>query len=227
MNRNHWPLWTGLCNDYIKIKIDLYLRGRAREKEEEVPLVSSNLNVPYINYEKSIVVMNAIQDYIGEDKLNRALQQFIQKYAFQEPPYVTADEFLRYLKEATPDELQYIITDMFETITLYENRAIQATHQELENGQYRVKLKFETQKFRADGMGRETSIDMNDYITFGIFGASDEVLYLGKHWIHAGERELSFVVDKAPIKAGIDLSYLLIDKNTDDNIIYVTADKDK
>ncbi len=214
-------------NDYIKVKMDEYLRGRAREKEEEVPLVRSNLNVPYINYEKSMVVMNALQDYIGKDKLNRALQQFIQKYAFQEPPYVTADEFLRYLKEATPDELQYIITDMFETITLYENRAIRATYKELENDQYRVKLKFETQKFRADGMGRETSIDMNDYITFGIFGASNEVLYLGKHWVRAGESELSFVVDKAPIKAGIDPSYLLIDKNTDDNIITIKADNDK
>jgi len=212
---------------YIKIKMDEYLRGRAREKEEEVPLIRSNLNVSYINYEKSMVVMNALQDYIGKDKLNKAIQQFIQKYAFQEPPYVTADEFLRYIKEATPDKLQYIITDMFETITLYENRATQATYQELENGQYRVKLKFEAQKFRADGMGREISIDMNDYITFGIFGASNEVLYLGKHWVPSGESELSFVVDKTPKKAGIDPSYLLIDKNTEDNIITITENKDE
>jgi hypothetical protein len=208
-------------DDYIKLKMDEYLRGRAREREEEVPLIRSNLDVPYINYEKSIVIMNALQDYIGENNLNRALQKFIQKYAFDEPPYVTAKEFLGYIKEATPDDLLYIITDMFETITLYENRALRATYRELENGRYRVDLQFEAQKFRADGIGRETSIDMNDYITFGIFGAENEVLYSNKHWIRSGQGELSFVVDKKPEKASIDPHYFLIDKNTDNNIVSI------
>jgi len=70
---------------------------------------------------------------------------------------------------------------MFDTITLYENRALRATYRELETGQYRVDLEIEAQKFRADGIGRETSIDMNDLITFGIFGARNEVLYSAKH----------------------------------------------
>ncbi len=214
-------------DDYIKIKMDEYLRGRAREREEEVPLIRSNLDVPYVNYEKSIVVMNALQDYIGEDNLNRALQTFIQKYAFQGPPYVTADEFLRYLREATPNDLQYIITDMFETITLYENRALQATYQEMENGKYLVKLKFEAQKFRADGTGRETPIEMNDSILFGIYGPEDEVLYRNKQWVHSGENELTFVVDKSPKKAGIDPHYFLIDKNTDDNFVNVVRSKEE
>jgi hypothetical protein len=208
-------------NDYIKLKMDQYLRGRAREREEEVPLIRSNLEVPYINYEKSIVVMNALQDYIGEDNLNRALQKFIERYANQGPPYVTAREFLEYIREATPDELLYIITDMFETITLYENRALRASYEELGNGRYRVDLKFDAQKIRADGIGRETSVDMNDYIPFGIFGARDEVLYSAKHWIQSGESEMSFVVDKRPEKAGIDPNFLLIDKNTDNNITRV------
>jgi ABC-2 type transport system permease protein len=206
-------------NQYIKLKMDEYLRGRAREREEEVPLIRSNIDVPYINYEKSIVVMNALQEYIGEDSLNRALQKFIQKYAFHGPPYATALEFLECIKEATPENLSYIITDMFETITLYENRALRATCQELEDGRYRVDLQIDAQKFRADGIGRETSVDMNDYIPFGVFGSKNEVLYSAKHWIRSGKNDMSFVVDKKPEKAGIDPSYLLIDKNTDDNII--------
>jgi hypothetical protein len=207
--------------DYIKLKMDQYLRGRAREREEEVPLIRSNLEVPYINYEKSIVVMNALQDYIGEDNLNRAVQKFIRRYAYDEPPYVTAIEFLESIKEATPDALLYIVKDMFETITLYENRALRASYRELGNGRYRVDLKIDAQKIRADGIGRETSVDMNDYIPFGVFGAGNEVLYSAKHWIPSGESEMSFVVDKKPEKAGIDPNYLLIDKNTDNNIIQV------
>lgn len=165
--------------------------------------------------------MNALQDYIGEDNLNRALRKFIQKYAFTGPPYVTAKEFLEYIREVTPDDLLYIVEDMFETITLYENRALHATYQKLENGQYQVDLQIEAQKFRADGIGRETAIDMNDLITFGVFGAANEVLYSAKHWIRSGKGELSFVVDKRPEKAGIDPCYLLIDKNSDNNIVRV------
>jgi aminopeptidase N len=210
-----------MIDDYIKLRMDEYLRGRAREREEEVPLIRSNLDVPYINYEKSIVVMNALQEYIGEDNLNRVLQRFIQRYAYQDPPYVTANEFLEHIKEATPKELLYIVTDMFETITLYENRALRASYEELENGRYRVDLEIEAQKFRADGIGRETTIDMNDYIPFGIFGAENEVLYSAKHWIRSGKKNMSFVVDKKPEKAGIDPNYLLIDKNTDNNNVNV------
>jgi hypothetical protein len=208
-------------DDYIKLKMDEYLRGRAREREEEVPLIRSNLNVPYVNYEKSIVVMNALQDYIGEDNLNRALRDFIQEYAFRGPPYVTAKEFLEFIKEATPDELLYIVSDMFETITLYENRALRATYEKLENGQYRVDLQIDAQKIRADGIGRESSIDMNDYISFSVFGEENEVLYSAKHWIQSGINDMSFTVEKKPEKAGIDPNYLLIDKNTDNNIIRV------
>ena len=210
-----------LIDEYIKLKMDEYLRGRAREREEEVPLIRSNIEVPYINYEKSIVVMNALQEYIGEDNLNRAIQRFIQRYAYQAPPYVTAKEFLEYIKEATPNDLLYIIKDMFETITLYENRALQATYKQLENGRYRVDLQVEAQKFRADGIGHETPVDMNDYIPFGIFGAENKVLYSAKHWIRSGKNDLSFIVDRKPERAGIDPHYLLIDKNTDNNIVSV------
>ncbi len=218
IKKEYTPL---MIDDYIKLKMDEYLRGRAREREEEVPLIRSNLDVPYINYEKSIVVMNALQEYIGEDNLNGALQRFIQRYAYQAPPYATAKEFLEHIKEATPEELSYIVTDMFETITLYENRALRASFEELKNGRYRVDLEIEAQKFRADGIGRETAIDMNDYIPFGVFGAENEILYSAKHWIRSGKRNMIFVVDRKPVKAGIDPHYLLIDKNADNNIVSV------
>jgi hypothetical protein len=62
---------------------------------------------------------------------------------------------------------------------------------------------------------------MKDYVSFGVFGAENEILYSAKHRIDSGQNELSFVVDKKPEKAGIDPRYLLIDKNTDNNIVHV------
>jgi ABC-2 type transport system permease protein len=207
-------------NEYVKYELEVYLRGRARETQKEVPLYLVE-NQGYIHYGKGLVVMNAVQDYIGEDNLNAALKKYIEKVGFQEPPYTISLEFIRYLKEATPDSLEYIITDMFETITLYQNRAIKATYKKLEKGQYLVKFEYEAIKLRADEQGNEKTIQISDYITFGIFGAHGEELYLKKHFVGSEKNVLEFVVDDVPEKAGIDPYYFLIDKHTDDNVINV------
>ena len=208
-------------NQYVKHEIDRYLRGRGRETRKEVPLALTNLATWYLNYAKGFVVMNALQDYIGENNLNAAIKKYTQEVAFQEPPYTTSLEFLEYLKEATPDHLKYIITDMFETITLYENKAMKATYKPLEDGKYLVKLKFEAKKLRADELGNEKAIQTNDLITFGVFGVDGEELCLQKHWVKSDKGEMEFIVGKRPVKAGIDPYYYLIDKHTDDNVIDV------
>jgi len=211
---------------YVRRELEVYLRGRARERWKEMPLYLVE-NQPYIHYGKGFVVMNALQDYIGEDNLNTALRQYIGKIAFQEPPYTTSLEFLEYIREATPDSLQYIITDMFETITLYDNRMISATYEEQDDGKYLVKFKFATNKIRADEIGNEKLIDTNDYITFGVFGEDDEELSIKKHYVDSKIQELQIVVDKIPQKAAIDPYFYLIDKNTDDNFVTVEKETSK
>ena len=74
--------------------------------------------------------MYALQDAIGEENVNRALASYIKKVAFQEPPYTISRELLAEFRAVTPPEYQYLIEDLFETITLFENRAVSATLQE-------------------------------------------------------------------------------------------------
>jgi ABC-2 type transport system permease protein len=211
-------------NQYIKKRLDNYLRGRARETEKEVPLALTNYETTYLNYEKGMVVMNALQDYIGEDRLNTALGKYIQKAAFQEPPFTTSLEMLQYLNEVTPHSLKYILTDMFETITLYENKAVNATYKPLPGGKFLVKLKFTAHKSRADEIGNEKEIEIRDYITFGVFAADNEPLYLKKHWVNVKTGELEFVVDRIPVRAGIDPYYFLVDKNAEDNVVNISPE---
>ncbi|MFC2155348.1 M1 family aminopeptidase [Acidobacteriota bacterium] len=219
VNKNEYP--RAFINEYIKTRIDHYLKGRARETSKEVPLALTNFGARYLNYEKSMVVMNALQDYIGEDNLNAAIRKFLRETAFREPPFPTSRQFLEYVKAVTPVHLKYIIPDMFETITLYENRAINADYEQLEGGKYRIRLEFAAEKIKADGDGNEKSVPISDYITFGIFGDRGEELYLQKHLLTPGTTKLEFVVDKVPARAGIDPYYFLIDKNTGDNVINV------
>src|SRR5204863_8834552 len=106
-------------------ELDNYLSSRGNERKKELPLYR-NENQPYIHYRKGSIAMYALQDAIGEDNVNRALAAYIRKVAYQEPPYTTSRELLAEIRAVTPPELQYFIVDLFETITLWEIRAVPA-----------------------------------------------------------------------------------------------------
>ncbi len=212
---------------FLEYEMDRYLRGRGREDIKEMPLVK-NENQQYIHYRKGSVVMYALRDYIGEENLNNALRNYLNEVAFQEPPYTTTHDVMRQIKAVTPDSLQYLITDMFETITLYGNRTTEATYKELADGKYEVNLTVEVEKFRADSLGKQTPLEVSDWIDIGVLKApekgkkEDQLLVVERKKITKSPANFTFVVDEKPTKAGIDPNYLLIDRMPDDNIKKLT-----
>jgi len=80
--------------------------------------------------------MYALQDAIGEDAVNRALANYIKKVAYQEPPVHDLARAAREYRAVTPPQFQYLLGDLFETITLWENRAISATSVAKPDGHY-------------------------------------------------------------------------------------------
>lgn len=210
--------------DFIKYEMDRYLSGRSGEQHYEPPLLYLRPDQGYLHYNKGAIVMYALADYIGEDKINQAIKEFAQKYAFQEPPFVTSEDFIKYIKNVTPDSLQYLIHDMFETITLFENKITDVTYDELEDGKYKVNFSVECTKFRADSLGRENEIPMNDWIDIAIFSKEvndstkkEEEIFLKKFKIEEKNKDFEFVIDYKPSKVGIDPYLKLIDRHRNDN----------
>lgn len=203
---------------FLKYEMDNYLRGRSGEAENERPLMLVE-NQQYIHYNKGSVLMYALKDYIGEDSLNKALRGFLQKNAFQAAPYTQSLEFVDCLRKATPDSLKYIITDLFETITLYENKASGFTSKKQPDGTYKVTITVEAQKLRADSLGNEKEIAVNDWIDIGVFSRDKKTLYLQKHHITGKKTEIEVTVNGKPFECGIDPLNKLIDRHPDDNTI--------
>ena len=172
--------------------------------------------------------MYALQDYIGEDSINVALQRFLDDWAFREGLYPTTEDLIGYLRDVTPDSLQYLITDMWETITLYENRVKEASYQKKSENEYLVKLDLSTIKYRADSLGNETPISFEDWIDVGVYGETesgkDTLLYLEKHLFNQEETQLEIRVAQEPTKAGVDPIFKQIDRNTGDNVKTVTEE---
>jgi len=165
--------------------------------------------------------MYAIQDYIGEDKVNQALAEFVKAFAFKGPPYPVSLDLIGYLKKYTPPDYQYLYDDMWEHITLYDNRATSATFVQQPDGKYQVKLAVVAKKMQADGKGEEHPVPVHDLIDVGVLDADGKYLYLQRHKIEQEQTELNLTVDKLPARAGIDPLDKLIDRNPDDNLIKV------
>jgi ABC-2 type transport system permease protein len=206
---------------FLRHELDSYLAGRATERHRELPLVRVE-NQPYIHYNKGSLVMYALREYLGEDVVNRALSSYVKRVRFQEPPYTTSLELVDALREVTPPRYAYLIEDLFETITLYDNRAISAEAEELADGRWQIELVVQSRKFRADESGAETQVELADWIEIGVLDENDELLYRQEHQLDTDETTLTVVVDRKPARAGIDPITLLVDRDPDDNLREVT-----
>jgi aminopeptidase N len=219
--------------------LDRYLRGRAGEVRHEPPLALVQ-NEPYVWYEKGGQIMYTLADYIGEDKIDAALHNFLMQYRYAnatnqvdaaddshasaDQPYPDTRMLVDAIMAQTPPELQYLVDDGFNRIALYDNKALSATWQKTADGKYKVVLSVQAKKVQADGNGVESPMPLADYIDIGVFtGTKDDEkpLYMRREKITQEHQTFTIVVDQQPTRAGIDPYNKLIDRIADDNVIDV------
>jgi len=205
---------------FLRYELDRYLMGRSMERKKELPLALVE-GQPYIHYNKGSLIMYALQDYLGEDTVNQALASYLRKTKYQKPPYTHSPELLAELRAVTPAPLRYLIGDFFERITLYENRALQATATERPDGKYEVLLKARASKVEADALGKEQRLKLDDWVDVGVLDDKGQPLYLQKHHLMQEDVELTLVVDGRPARAGLDPLNMLIDRKPKDNTVAV------
>ena len=205
--------------EFVKYNHDRYLSGRGSEIDKELPLYKVE-NQSYIHYGKGSIVLYALQDYIGEEKVNTAMKSFLEAYKYQKPPYPTSLDFMKQLEPQVPDSLKYVINDWFKEITLYDNKMKKASYKKLENGNYQVIMEIESKKLLADSLGNETPMKLNDWIDLGVFSDSDEehLIFEKRVKIDKSEMKFTFEINEVPAKLAIDPRHLLIDRIYEDNI---------
>ncbi|MBS1586567.1 MAG: hypothetical protein JSS82_13590 [Bacteroidetes bacterium] len=202
---------------FLHYEMDRYLSARSNEGEKEKPLAYIDQAQSYIRYEKGGIEMYALSHYIGEDSLNHALQRFLKQYAFKGAPYPTSLDLIRYIKQVTPDSMQYFVKDVFENITLYNNKLSDAAVTETPGGQYTINFSVASQKLYADSSGYEKAVPSNDYIEVGVYNEKRKLIGLQRYKLPGGTSRLSIVVAEKPAKIVVDPNLLLIDKDLNDN----------
>lgn len=219
-----------MMRKFLKYEMDSYLRSRGQERLKERPLLTVEYDQGYVHYNKGSVALYSLKEMIGEEAVNRALRKLIQQYAYAPPPYPTSYALVDALREETPPNLQYLIKDLFEDITLFSNRTLTATAAKRTDGKYEVTIDVETRKFKADAKGNETEVPVDDWIDIGAFAKPaagkkyGDTLYRERMHITQRNSTFTFTIAQLPEKAGIDPFALLIDRSPDDNVKDVTVD---
>jgi hypothetical protein len=213
-----------MMRKFLKYEMDQYLRSRGREPLKERPLLRVESSQGYVHYNKGSVVMYYLREMIGEEAVNRALRKLVVKYAYANPPYPTSYALEDALKAETPANLQYLYDDLFDHITLFDNRTLSASAVKRSDGKYDVTIEVVTKKLRADDTGVETEIPVNDYIDIGAFAKPDKdkkygkTLYRERLLMGSSPAKYTFVVAEVPEMAGLDPFSLLIDRTPENEL---------
>jgi ABC-2 type transport system permease protein len=205
---------------FLKYELDRYLLGRGTEQKQEQPLVRAD-GAAYVHYQKGALTLYQLQDAIGEAAMNEALASFVKRWRFAGPPYPRSVDLLQDLRRVTPAPLQPLIADLFEAITLYDVRAVDATATKRADGRHDVEVRVMARKLRADGAGNETEVPFDTAVDIGVLDAKGNVLRIEKHVRRSGENRVRLTVDGEPARAGADPLDKLIDRDAGDNLVAV------
>ncbi len=213
-----------MMRKFLSYEMDRYLRSRGRELLAEQPLAKVESGQAYVHYQKGSVVMYYLKEMIGEDKVNAALRNLVDRFGYAPPPYPTSADLIAALDEQTPPDLKYLLRDLFQDITLFANRSVAATYRPREDGRYDVEVTVECRKFKAGTDGAEEAVPLDDWIEIGAFAEPargsryGKTLHRERVHITANDNTFDFVVDEQPALVGVDPFSLLIDRIPDDNM---------
>jgi hypothetical protein len=202
---------------FLRSELDRYLRGRAIDKKQEVPLGDSE-HQNYIHYHKGGLALAWLAEVAGEDKLNAVLQGLLARHARRGPPYPGVQELIDALSSALPEHAR-LIDDLFNQIVVYDNRAVRASARQRADGRWEVTLAVHTAKLVAGANGSESEVPLaGDLVELGVDGKDGTPLLRERRALKSGDTRLTWVVNEQPVKAGIDPDNRLIDRKPDDNL---------
>jgi ABC-type transport system involved in multi-copper enzyme maturation permease subunit len=214
----------GMIRLFLKYELDTYLQSRGTSRREEKPLLQVEPAQGYIHYNKGSVILYALKELMGEDRINAALKELVDAFAYKNPPYPTSLELVDRLKKHAPQELHGWIDDQFGKIILFDNRLVDAKVLKLPDGKYEVTGKATFRKVEANGRGAETEVKLADWIEVGVIakpkgGAEEgEVKQFERIFVDGQEASFRLVVDQEPYQVAVDPRCLLIDRVPGDNV---------
>jgi len=224
-----------MATKFLKEANNGYVFSRAFEDKKESSLKTVD-GQGYIYYQKGSLVLYAIQQLLGENKMNEALSSVIRNYGYKEPPYPNAYALMDEIYSRTPDSLKSQVKAGLEEIVIFETDIQSAKVKKLANNQYETTIQFELVKRAADPnakevkkikdikLGKSDAVPIQDYFDLALYQNAEDKSRYGKFiskqrfLLHNKDNTLKILSNKKPDKIVIDPYFLHIHKDPEENI---------
>lgn len=204
--------------ELLSRELDAYLEGRADAAEPEPPLTRVS-DEAWLYYRKGAIVMHAIDELLGSERLDRALRGFAEQYggAGKSP---TARNLLDALNAVASRDEQLLIRDWLDDVVLYDLSITAAIVERMNDGHFKVRLRVDARRVRVEANGRESSLPIDETIAIALLGSDPDgpPLYEGGHRLHAGTNAIELVTAKRPAMAAVDRDFTRLDRNVANNV---------
>ena len=207
----------------LRYQRHMYLTERAQADHEEPTLLHA-VDEDYVYYYKGGLILYTLANRIGEDRMNEALRRYLAEFGGREDRFPLSTDLVRLLREVTPAAHHSFIEDSFEHITFHDLRVLSAKARDLPNGAGELVVKVMAGKLRANGQSEETTVPMNDEVTFAFLDKTGQILDTRRVWVQDGEQEFVFSVDGEAVEVIIDPFYGAMDRVLDDNSAAISQD---
>ncbi|MEM6810095.1 MAG: M1 family aminopeptidase [Pseudomonadota bacterium] len=213
---------------FLKWELDRYLRGRSNETDEEQVLMRTE-NKSYIHYQKGGLVLYALQDVMGADRLHAALRDLLDSYRDDLQVFPTTRDLLARLRaEADPASAAFI-EDGFERIMIYDFSVQSAVGRARPSGGYQIEVTVNAGRADATAGGRGTPVEMDEQIDVGLLRAhpdapmtAEDVIDVTVSRLTDGTQSLTLYSDVQPEFVSVDPFLKRIDRDADDNTMAVS-----
>lgn len=209
---------------FLTFELDSYLRGRASESLEEMPLLRAE-NQQYIHYRKGSIVMMALRDRIGEQNMNKALKALIAEYKFSDTVQATTLDLVAALKSVALKQDHAFIDTQFNQISIYDLKIVDTAVNKEKDGEYSVTLTVSATQFEADGKGEETEQPFDELVDIILFSEDpndfsieNKIVYRQKHRLTSGQNTITIATKSSFAYVGIDPFVRFIDRDSGDNV---------
>ena len=198
-----------------------YLQARNQDTKPERALIYTDAQ-GYVSYNKGALALYSLQELIGEDKVNQALRNYLQNFAFRPAPFPTSRDLVNELRAVAGAEYQDVITDLFEKVITYDLELIKASAVKTGNG-FRVLLTVNARQLEIDDTGKETQTPLKTSFDLGLFAdekkdpGNQVPLYLRKHLLYSGVNTITINVKQKPAYVSIDPFHKMTDKEPANN----------
>jgi hypothetical protein len=166
--------------------------------------------------------MNRLSRLLGTDKFLGALTSFYNRFEIESHGpigsyiYPTSLDLMNELQTVAPDSVQPIIHDLFQTVTLYDNRIISAETESVESGPYSTTVTYSLKKMTN---GRAVEPHHGEWIQFALTDSSgiiEDIRYLPFRF---GRHQATFQTCYRPVEIVLDPEYFFIDRIKTDQAV--------